>query len=150
MIILATVKINKTEIKTMVTERKLKQVIYKALTDFYSTYYVSQGDIEKIVNKAISPVKSRLDRLTDRLVYGVYVTNAAIISDFTLKIDFSNGQHRIVCFENLTDKFLYSHIRFQDFQIVGGALVWNNELTFEPKDLLEGTIKDVTFLKVKC
>lgn len=31
-----------------------------------------------------------------------------------------------------------------------GVLTWNYELTFEPKDLLEGTIKDVRFLTVKC
>lgn len=126
----------------MVTEQKLKQV----LIDFYSTNHVKQGDIEEIVYKALSPVKS----LLDRLIYGVYVTNATIISIFTLKIDFSNNEHRIVCFDNLTYKFLYSHIRFQDFKIVGGALVWNSTLTFEPKDLLEGTIKELRFLTVKC
>lgn len=131
----------------MITERKLDRAITKALLDFYSTYHIiNQSDIEKVVNKALSPVKSRLDRL----IYGVYVTNATIISIFTLKIDFSNGEHRIVCFDNLTDKFIYSHSRFQDFKIDGGALVWNYELTFEPKDLLEGTIKDVRFLTVKC
>lgn len=126
----------------MITKQKLEQAITKALLDFYSTYHIiNQSDIEKVVNKA-----SRLDRL----IYGVYVTNATIISIFTLKIDFSNGEHRIVCFDNLTGKFLYSNIRFQDFKIDGGALVWNYELTFEPKDLLEGTIKDVRFLTVKC
>lgn len=131
----------------MITEQKLEQVIIKALLDFYSkNHLVNQTDIEKVVNKALSPVKSRLDRL----IYGVYVTNATIISIFTLKIDFSNGEHRIVCFDNITDKFFYSNIRFQDYKIDGGALVWNYELTFEPKDLLEGTIKDVRFLTVKC
>lgn len=131
----------------MITKQELEQVITKALLDFYSkNHLINQSDIEKVVNKALSPVKSRLDRL----IYGVYVTNATIISIFTLKIDFSNGEHRIVCFDNLNDKFLYSHIRFQNFKIDGGALVWNDELTFEPKDLLEGTIKDVCFLTVKC
>ena len=130
----------------MITEQKLERAITKALLDFYSTNHVKKRDIEEIVDKALSPVKRKLDRL----IYGVYVTNATIISIFTLKIDFSNGEHRIVCFDNLTNKFIYSRIRFQDFKIDGGALVWNYELTFEPKDLLEGTIKDVRFLTVKC
>lgn len=135
----------------MITEQKLNRAITKALLDFHSTYHIiNQSDMEKVVNKALSPIKDELICRLDRLIYGVYITNATIISTYTLKIDFSNGEHRIVCFENLSYKFLYSHIRFQDFKIVGGALVWNYELTYEPKDLLEGTIKDVHFLTVKC
>ena len=129
----------------MITEQKLERAITKALLD-YSTNHVKKRDIEEIVDKALSPVKRKLDRL----IYGVYVTHATIISIFTLKIDFSNGDHRIVCFDNLTNKFFFSRIRFQDFKIDGGALVWNYELTFEPKDLLEGTIKELRFLTVKC
>ena len=71
----------------------------------------------------------------------MHITEAEYISDYLLKLTFSNGDVRLFDFSQLYDKGVFVKLQdldyFKKFSLDGWTVDWNNEIGFAPEYLYE-------------
>ena len=71
----------------------------------------------------------------------LHITAAETISDFSLKLTFSNGEVRLFDFSTLYDKGIFTKLKdpayFGKYSLDGWTVDWNNEIGFAPEFLFE-------------
>lgn len=83
----------------------------------------------------------------------VDVVDAEVITDYTLKVVFSNDECRIIDFgdyirnnKNPLIKQYTDKEKFGKCRVVNGVLTWNNDMDFDPEALLKGTISGLQYI----
>lgn len=83
----------------------------------------------------------------------VDVVDAEVITDYILKVFFSNDECRIIDFgdyirnnKNPLIKQYTDKEKFGKCRVVNGVLTWNNDMDFDPEALLKGTISGLQYI----
>ncbi|MEI7727363.1 MAG: DUF2442 domain-containing protein [Bacteroidota bacterium] len=84
----------------------------------------------------------------DNQVDLIEVKSALYIGDYAIRINFNDGESKLVDFKQFLEKSLHPSIRsyldeskFRNYQIVDGNLNWNDyDLIFPIEDLYQGKI----------
>jgi hypothetical protein len=89
------------------------------------------------------------EEYVDYEVDEIVIQSASYISDYAIKILFTNGIEKVVDFEAFLNKAIHPSIKkylnkelFAIFQIVNGNLNWNNyDLIFPISELYDGAVE---------
>ena len=71
----------------------------------------------------------------------LHIVAAEHISDYMLRLSFSNGQVRLFDFSRIYDKGIFTKLKdknyFLNYTLDGWTVDWNNEIGFAPEYLFE-------------
>ena len=71
----------------------------------------------------------------------LHIVAAEHVSDYLLKLSFSNGQVRLFDFSRIYDKGIFTKLKdkkyFLNYTLDGWTVDWNNEIGFAPEYLFE-------------